>query len=231
MTAPPYSMVGRPDITAGLYQTSGAVGALAGGPRPMAVGPGPVTGIRPMGSAVGPLAGGPRRMAVGPDPVAGIRPLGNAVEPLAGGPRPMDPGGGNSSFMDLHPGSQLSPGDNLFSLKGAFVLTLQAQDGNLVLYAFNDWDSRWDVPLWSLVNEGVILPLQHPVAKMQTDGNFVVYAEYPTYPGNFYAAWNTGTFRHDGQGAFLRCQDDGNLVVYLPDGQALWWSNTYAGLR
>ena len=101
----------------------------------------------------------------------------------------------------------------------------------VVLYAFNDWDGRLDVPLWSLVNEGVNLPLQNPVAVMQTDGNFVVYAEYPTYPGNFYAAWNTQTYGRDGQGVFLRCQDDGNLGVYLPDGQALWWSNTYAGLH
>jgi hypothetical protein len=224
MVGGPRAMAAGPGPVAGIRPMAGAVGPLARGPRPMAAGPGPVAGIRPAAGAVGPLAGGPR-------PIAGVRPMAGAAGPLTGGPRPFDPGPGNSLFLDLLPGSQLNPGDNLFSLKGGFVLTLQQSDGNLVLYAFNDWDGRLDVPLWSLVNEGVNLPLQNPVAVMQTDGNFVVYAEYPTYPGNFYAAWNTQTYGRDGQGVFLRCQDDGNLVVYLPDGQALWWSNTYAGLH
>jgi hypothetical protein len=258
MTASSYTMVGAPGIGAGPYRIAGgigpfadgprpmaagpgpvagrrpmagAVGPLTGGPRPMAAGPGPIAGVRSMAGAVGPLAGGPRQMAAGPGPVAGVRPMAGAVGPLADGPRPMDPGPGNSFSIDLLPGSQLNAGDNLFSRFGAFVLTLQPQDGNLVLYAFNDWDSRWDVPLWSIVNDGVILPLQNPFAAMQTDGNFVVYAEYPTYPGNFFPAWSTGTYGRDGQGVFLRMQDDGNLVEYLPDGQFIWASGTCAGLH
>jgi len=148
-----------------------------------------------------------------------------------GRPLPLDVGPGNSLSVDLLPGSRLNPGDNLFSHFGAFVLTLQQQDGNLVLYAFNDSDLRWDIALWSLVNEGVILPLQNPFAIMQTDGNFVVYAEYPTYPGNFYAAWHTSTYGRDGQGVFLRMQDDGNLVLYIWGGPAIYQTYTNAILH
>jgi hypothetical protein len=216
---------------AGIGPTAGAIGPLSGGPRPMAAGSGSVAGIGPTAGAIGPLSGGPRPMAAGPGPVAGIGPMASAVGPLAGGPRPLDPGPGNSFSLDLLPGRRLNPGDNLFSYFGAFVLTLQSQDGNLVLYAFNDASSRWDVPLWSIVNDGVILPLQNPFAIMQTDGNFVVYAEYPTYPGNFYPAWYSGTYGREGQNVFLRMQDDGNLVEYLPGGPPIWASGTYAGLH
>lgn len=54
---------------------------------------------------------------------------------------------------------------------------------------------------------------------MQGDGNFVLYN--PSYVPMFY----TGTSGHPG--SFLAVQDDGNLVIYGPNGQgALWWIGT-----
>jgi hypothetical protein len=55
---------------------------------------------------------------------------------------------------------------------------------------------------------------------MQEDGNFVVYDEAMK------PCFSTGTAGHPG--AFLRLQNDGNLVVYAPDRTALWSSQTHA---
>jgi pseudomonalisin len=42
------------------------------------------------------------------------------------------------------------------------------------------------------------------------------------------AVWASGTDGHPG--AFLRCQDDGNLVIIGPNGAVIASSNTYAGM-
>jgi hypothetical protein len=54
---------------------------------------------------------------------------------------------------------------------------------------------------------------------MQTDGNFVLYAN-----GN-QALWQSHTYNNPGSDVVM--QTDGNLVVYSPRGQALWQSGTY----
>jgi hypothetical protein len=54
---------------------------------------------------------------------------------------------------------------------------------------------------------------------MQTDGNFVLYAN-----GNR-ALWQSHTYNNPGSDVVM--QTDGNLVVYSPGGQALWQSGTY----
>ena len=54
---------------------------------------------------------------------------------------------------------------------------------------------------------------------MQTDGNFVLYAN-----GN-QALWQSHTYNNPGSDVVM--QTDGNLVVYSPGGQALWQSGTY----
>lgn len=51
-------------------------------------------------------------------------------------------------------------------------------------------------------------------AKMQTDGNFVVYSAAT-------AVWWTSTWGN--AGAYVKMQTDGNLVVYSNAGKALWW--------
>ena len=52
---------------------------------------------------------------------------------------------------------------------------------------------------------------------MQGDGNFVAYA-----PSN--ALWSSNTWGNPG--AYLVCQEDGNVVIYNSVGTALWASNT-----
>lgn len=54
---------------------------------------------------------------------------------------------------------------------------------------------------------------------MQTDGNFVLYAN-----GNR-ALWQSHTYNNPGSDVVM--QTDGNLVVYSPGGRALWQSGTY----
>ena len=54
---------------------------------------------------------------------------------------------------------------------------------------------------------------------MQTDGNFVLYAN-----GN-QALWQSHTYNNPGSDVVM--QTDGNLVVYSPGGRALWQSGTY----
>ena len=54
---------------------------------------------------------------------------------------------------------------------------------------------------------------------MQTDGNFVLYAN-----GN-QALWQSHTYNNPGSDVVM--QTDGNLVVYSHGGQALWQSGTY----
>ncbi len=123
----------------------------------------------------------------------------------------------------------LRGGDRLFSATRAFLLVLQ-DDGNLVLYAIDDatlppdvTQGKYTTALWSTRTVGwpggveLIRYLD-----MQDDGNLVLNDEG-------IPVWSSGT--EGNPGAFLRCQDDGNLVIYAPDGTPLWSSNTYAGPR
>jgi hypothetical protein len=60
---------------------------------------------------------------------------------------------------------------------------------------------------------------------MQTDGNLVIYeSTWVMQP-----LWHTRT--SDSSGVLLVLQDDGHLVLYRPDGTALWSSNTSPGER
>jgi hypothetical protein len=78
------------------------------------------------------------------------------------------------------------------------------------------WSSLWDggstgignhVDQWQYDNGG------GNYALMQGDGNFVLYYGYS-------AIWATNT--HDNPDAYLKMQDDGNLVVYSDTHSALW---------
>ena len=115
---------------------------------------------------------------------------------------------------ELLPDTRMNHNDKLNSTLGAFHLDMQ-DDGNLVLYTVGM------VPLWASNTVG-----NGQFAIMQTDGNLVVYdfAERPVFA--------SGT--HGNPGAFLRCQDDGNLVIYKEPhpahaGRAIWATNTHAG--
>jgi uncharacterized protein YkwD len=119
----------------------------------------------------------------------------------------------------LHSGQCLQPGESLQSDIQLHTLIMQT-DGNVVLY------NQHSQPLWSTDTGGLITPGHFA---MQADGNLVLYA----VDGS--AKWSSNTYGNPG--AFLRIQDDGNLVVYRSGAQtetadnALWaaasndWAN------
>ncbi|MGF1426129.1 LysM peptidoglycan-binding domain-containing protein [Kitasatospora sp. LaBMicrA B282] len=80
-------------------------------------------------------------------------------------------------------------------------------DGNLVLVADGS-------PLWASGTDGSGVV----EARMQQDGNFVVYDSSGS------AKWSTGTEGNDG--AYLELDGDGNLTVRTGDGGVLWESGT-----
>ena len=89
---------------------------------------------------------------------------------------------------------------------GRAILRLQ-EDRNLVLYKDNKAVFR--AP--NAVGRG------HS-AKMQSDGNFVLYDQHNA------PVWASNTA--GSPGAYLAIQDDGNMVVYRKDGHPLWATNT-----
>jgi hypothetical protein len=125
----------------------------------------------------------------------------------------------------------LRPGSSWYSPGGAFRLTLQASDGNLILESVDassiglaqvtggpapaldpNNQMRW-VPVWSAKSNGKGVT----EVDFQEDGNLVAYAgSNPVF--------NTGTFGI--QRPILYLQDDGNLVVYADGPTAKWASNT-----
>jgi hypothetical protein len=96
--------------------------------------------------------------------------------------------------------------ESIYSDNGLYRLTMQ-NDCNLVLYAPN---AIWSSKTYNGSN--------NCVARMQDDGNFVVY-------NGSRALWASNTWGHPG--AYLELQDDRNLVVYDTNRHALWASNTW----
>lgn len=89
---------------------------------------------------------------------------------------------------------------------GRAILRLQ-EDRNLVLYKDNK----------------AVFHAPHALgrgnsAKMQSDGNFVLYDLHNA------PVWASNTA--GSPGAYLAIQDDGNMVVYRKDGHPLWATNT-----
>jgi hypothetical protein len=95
----------------------------------------------------------------------------------------------------------------VFSPNGQFELKYQ-NDGNLVLY--EGASARWAINCWpNCIDIGGANN-----AKMQYDGNFVVYN------ASGIPVWASGT---DGNpGAYLAVHDDGRLIVYSAGGAVLW---------
>jgi hypothetical protein len=134
----------------------------------------------------------------------------------------------------------LGPGISWYSIAGAFRLTLQASDGNLVLESlFLDRNSygnitlqndptidpnhllgfsKW-VPIWSAGIQGKGVT----EVDMQADGNLVAYRG--PAPGSPHV-WDSRTEGHDN--AVLAVQDDGNLVIYDTLGTPIWFTGTNA---
>lgn len=126
--------------------------------------------------------------------------LGVRTRGSGGGPGP-DPGPGGADTMIG--GRRLYPWDYVDSSDGRYRLIYQG-DGNLVLYGPTG-------PVWATMT------IESPGwAEMQVDGNLVVYngAQTPT--------WAAGTPGNDG--AYLRVQTNGAIVIYRADRYPLWWS-------
>lgn len=131
------------------------------------------------------------------------------------------------------PGISLQLGNSWYSPSGAYRLTLQASDGNLVWQTVDDstlppWQQgqpldpsnlNW-VPLWSpfIQNRNV------SSVWMQFDGNLAAYVGFPPDGPGQPGIGITNTSGN--QSSFLRLQDDGNLVVYTSNGQAIFATNT-----
>lgn len=107
----------------------------------------------------------------------------------------------------LNGGVQLLQGQSMRSIDSRFRLTLQT-DGNLVLY------DNLNRALWHSNTHGRPYITR---CLMQTDGNLVLY------DNAFVPYWASNT--HMYPGAYLRLQDDGNLVIYQGSA-ARWASNT-----
>lgn len=101
----------------------------------------------------------------------------------------------------------LMPGQSL--TKSCYYRATMQTDGNLVLTK----NAATRTPYWATGTAG-----SGAYARMQSDGNFVIYnwADSPV--------WATGTYGNPG--ARVDMQSDGNLVVYSGAGSPRWSSGT-----
>ncbi len=109
----------------------------------------------------------------------------------------------------LLPGQGLMPGSSLYSADQRFTFTMQAEDGNLVLYG------PQRQALWASNTAGRTDIFD---AIMQTDGNLVLYNGFNQ------AEWASNTSGKPG--AWLVVQNDGNVVIYNTANQPLWATNS-----
>jgi len=126
---------------------------------------------------------------------------------------------------DLLPGRSLKPGENLTSPTGAFQLAFQPTDGNVVLYALDDTHYPVEVKYTRVIYSFGVQDRSASTLIMQT------YGDLQVLDGETHVIWASQTPYYQDQGAFLRVQDDGNLVIYLPSGEFIWQSHTAAGPR
>lgn len=115
-------------------------------------------------------------------------------------------------WINLPAKAGLLPGDELYSPNKKYVLTLQAGDGNLVVYRKADMKPVWATYAYN-----------GKFAVVQPDGNFVVYDTAVT-PA--LAVWSTGTwgptFTDD---VHLYLEDSGALVLKR-EGVSTWRSKS-----
>ncbi|MGW2020373.1 trypsin-like serine protease [Streptomyces sp. NPDC001927] len=122
----------------------------------------------------------------------------------------------------LRAGDTLQPGETVSSQHAKLIMQT---NGDLVLYHRTGGENEGGA-LWISGTGG------NPgaFAKMQADGNFVVYKKDGKETDPSTALWRSGT--HNNAGARVELQSDANLVVYTKDGGwgrggHLWHSDTY----
>lgn len=110
-------------------------------------------------------------------------------------------------YVNIPTGQGLRGGDELLSSNGKYSLTLQPGDGNLVVYR------RYDMkPLWASHAFG------GQVAVVQSDGNFVVFADGVNMDG---AIWHTHTYTPNIGNVQLTLTDTGGLKL-TNNGTVTW---------
>lgn len=123
-------------------------------------------------------------------------------------PASADTQNDSSILRSAGPNSEqwLMPGQTLTD--SCFYRATMQYDGNFVLT-----DNGTQHPYWSTgtYNSG-------KYAKLQTDGNFVIYN------WNDNPVWSTGTYNNSL--AHAQIQDDGNFVVYNWNNQPIWATDT-----
>jgi hypothetical protein len=129
---------------------------------------------------------------------------------------------GLASAEILAPGAAMYAGQSIYSDNQQYMLAMQG-DGNLVYYRVADGAVRWNTGTSNLPGGFLV---------MQGDGNAVTYYDPPALPAQKgepvyykepparYATWYSATSGNSG--AYLKPQDDGNLVVVAANGQTLW---------
>ena len=129
---------------------------------------------------------------------------------IVGPPRydtnPALPTGPAAQGDDMQPGEVLTPDQSITSANGRYRFIYQG-DGNLVLY-------DGGTPLWA----------------SGTDGGRWVSASCratATWSSTLHVQpiWSSDTWQHPG--SRLVIQDDGNVVIYRPDGTPVWATNTW----
>ena len=105
----------------------------------------------------------------------------------------------------FRPGSTFNQGQNytVTTCMGNQLTLIMQWDDNLVLYCNST--AMWASGTWSPNPAGAY-------ATFQTDGNFVVYAQYDDAPTIWHPVWASNTWHEGGQ--YLVLQSDGNLVMY-----------------
>ena len=129
-------------------------------------------------------------------------------------------------FRDIVSPARLNIGDSLYSATRAFRLYFQ-DDGNLVLYAIDDMNlpedikqAQYERPVFATGTDGT----GATACELLEDGNLVVV------DANGVPLWASDSGTANTVGAFLRCQDDGDLVIFQ-NNVVRWSSNTRAGER
>ncbi|MFY7890492.1 MAG: hypothetical protein ACOVOW_16370 [Spirosomataceae bacterium] len=126
-----------------------------------------------------------------------------------GGNMPGTQSGGNrfSEGSSITAESSLAPGESKVSPNGIYKLTLQKEDGNVVI-------TKDGTKIWETRTTGV------DAFKVQNDGNLVAYAKGGA------AKWSSQTNGQSGDRTVLVMQDDGNLVLYKDGENSIWSSGT-----
>jgi len=102
----------------------------------------------------------------------------------------------------------------IISPNGVYQLKLE-KEGDLVLFK-NGTQRIWS----SGVQNCLPTPYSLRHAKLQSDGNFVVYYSLQNDPIPLIAVWSTGTFGNSNSRLYVK--DDGRVLIENGNGQVIW---------